>query len=455
MILSALNRIHFIGIGGIGMSALARFCLFNGKKVSGYDRVSTKLTMQLEKEGAEIHYVDEIDSFLNDSSIDLVVYTPAIPADSNQYNFFKKSSINMIKRAEFLGKITKDYYTIAVAGTHGKTTTSSIIAHILEHSDHGGIAFLGGIASNYSSNVILSNLNNIAVVEADEYDKSFLRLFPDLIVLTSMDPDHLDIYGDKDVFKDNFIAFTNLLKRNDSLIVHEEISDHFKTSKVYGEGVDSNLRILNACIKNGAYHFDILKNGYLIEGFILNYPGRHNLINTAAAIFVASEIGVSDIAIKNAVESFKGVKRRFEIHVNNENHTYIDDYAHHPKEIDALVSSVREFYPDKIVTGVFQPHLFSRTRDFMLEFCESLSKLDHVILMEIYPAREKPIEGVNSLSLLNKISCQSKKLLSKGTDLSSILDMYKSQVILTIGAGDIDLEVPKLKKFIENYSVNG
>jgi UDP-N-acetylmuramate--alanine ligase len=455
MILSALNRIHFIGIGGIGMSALARFCLFNGKKVSGYDRVSTKLTMQLEKEGAEIHYVDEIDSFLNDSSIDLVVYTPAIPADSNQYNFFKKSSINMIKRAEFLGKITKDYYTIAVAGTHGKTTTSSIIAHILEHSDHGGIAFLGGIASNYSSNVILSNLNNIAVVEADEYDKSFLRLFPDLIVLTSMDPDHLDIYGDKDVFKDNFIAFTNLLKRNDSLIVHEEISDHFKTSKVYGEGVDSNLRILNACIKNGAYHFDVVKNGYLIEGFILNYPGRHNLINTAAAIFVASEIGVSDIAIKNAVESFKGVKRRFEIHVNNENHTYIDDYAHHPKEIDALVSSVREFYPDKIVTGVFQPHLFSRTRDFMLEFCESLSKLDHVILMEIYPAREKPIEGVNSLSLLNKISCQSKKLLSKGTDLSSILDMYKSQVILTIGAGDIDLEVPKLKKFIENYSVNG
>ncbi len=454
MTLSTLNRIHFIGIGGIGMSALARFCLFNGKQVSGYDRVSTRLTKQLESEGAEIHYVDEISSVLNDAAIDLVVYTPAIPTDSNQYNFFKKSSINMIKRAEFLGEITKDYFTIAVAGTHGKTTTSSIIAHILEHSNHGGIAFLGGIASNYSSNVILSNKNNVAVVEADEYDKSFLKLFPDLIVLTSIDPDHLDIYGDKDVFKDNFIAFTKLLNRNDSLIVHEEISSHFKTSKMYGEGLDSNLRILNVDIKNGAYHFDVLKDGHPIEGITLNYPGRHNLINTAAAIFVASEIGVSDIAIKKAVESFKGVKRRFEIHVNNENHTFIDDYAHHPKEIDALVSSVREFYPDKVVTGVFQPHLFSRTRDFMVEFCESLSKLDHVILMEIYPAREKPIEGVTSSKLLNEISCQSKKLLSKGSDLSSVLDLDQSQVILTIGAGDIDLEVPKLKKFIENYAFN-
>jgi UDP-N-acetylmuramate--alanine ligase len=451
---SNINRIHFIGIGGIGMSALARFCLFNDKQVTGYDRVSTKLTKELEIEGAVINYSDTMDSISDYSAIDLVVYTPAIPADSNQLSFFKKSSTKMIKRAQFLGEITKDYFTIAIAGTHGKTTTSSIIAHILEESNHGGVAFLGGIASNYSSNVILNDKNNVAVVEADEFDKSFLKLYPDLIVLTSMDPDHLDIYGNQEAFKDNFIAFTDILKKEDSLIVHEGISEHFSTSKTYGEGTGNNLKISNVSIQEGAYQFDIIHGQHLIKGLKLNYPGRHNLTNTAAAIFVALEVGVSDLAIKKAVESFKGVKRRFEIHVHNKHHIYIDDYAHHPKEIDALISSVREFYPEKVVTGVFQPHLFSRTRDFMNEFCESLSKLDHVVLMDIYPAREKPIKGVTSSSMLKNISCQTKKVLPQGISLSSVIDMEKSQVVLTIGAGDIDLQVPKLKKFIANYSNN-
>ncbi len=454
MMLSNINRIHFIGIGGIGMSALARFFLFHDKEVTGYDRVSTNLTKELEEEGATITYDDEIDSIAGSSIIDLVVYTPAIPFDSKQFMFFKNSLITMMKRAEVLGEITKDYFTIAVAGTHGKTTTSSIIAHVLEESNYGGVAFLGGIASNYSSNVILNAKNNIAVVEADEYDKSFLQLYPDLIVLTSMDPDHLDIYGNQDEFKDNFIAFTNILKNKESLIVHEGIREHFQNPKTYGESQENQLSISNISIKNGAYYFDVIHKQSLIKGFVLNYPGRHNLINTAAAISVALEIGIPESAIKNAIESFKGVKRRFEIHVQNNRHIYIDDYAHHPKEIDALISAVREFYPDKHVTGVFQPHLFSRTRDFMNEFCESLSKLDHLILMDIYPAREKPIKGVDSLVMLKKINCDSKSILPKGENLSSVIEMENCQVILTIGAGDIDLEVPKLKKLITNYSAN-
>ena len=454
MKLTNINRVHFIGIGGIGMSALARFFLFNNKEVTGYDKVATNLTKELEKEGAIVSYVDEIDLALNEASIDLVVYTPAIPKDSKQFQFFMKSSKKMVKRAELLGQITKDFFTIAVAGTHGKTTTSSIIAHVLEESNHGGVAFLGGIASNYSSNVILNAKNNVAVVEADEFDKSFLKLFSDVIVLTSMDPDHLDIYGSQEALIDNFIAFTNTLKDKTSLIVHENISSYFQNPKTYGESDSNSLQLINVSIKNGAYQFDVLYKQHLLKDFVLNYPGRHNLTNAAAAILVALEMGISEKAIKHSISSFKGVKRRFEIHIKNKHHIYVDDYAHHPKEIEALVSSVREFYPNMEITGIFQPHLFSRTKDFMQEFCESLSKLDHLILMDIYPAREKPIKGINSTVLLENTNCKTKRILTKGESLSSMLTLEKDQVILTIGAGDIDLEVPKLKKYIANYSMN-
>ena len=269
-----------------------------------------------------------------------------------------------------------------------------------------------------------------------------------------MDPDHLDIYGSKEALIDNFIAFTNTLKDKTSLIVHEDISSYFQNPKTYGESDSNSLQLINVSIKNGAYQFDVLYKQHLLKDFVLNYPGRHNLTNAAAAILVALEMGISEKAIKHSISSFKGVKRRFEIHIQNKHHIYVDDYAHHPKEIEALVSSVREFYPKMEITGIFQPHLFSRTKDFMQEFCESLSKLDHLILMDIYPAREKPIKGINSTVLLENTNCKTKRILTKGENLSSMLKLEKDQVILTIGAGDIDLEVPKLKKYIANYSMN-
>ncbi len=449
MKLSEINRVHFIGVGGIGMSALARFFLFHKKNVSGYDRVSTVLTKELEEEGANIHYKDKVEVIKEIENIDLVVYTPAIPSDSEQLNFFNTNKFPIYKRAELLGEITKSYFTIAIAGTHGKTTTSSIIAHLLQESNYGGIAFLGGIATNYSSNVILNSNNNVAVVEADEFDRSFMHLSPDIIVLTSMDADHLDIYGNKEVLKENFISFTKILKNEKSLIVHEEISNYFKDAGVYGLR-NNNLSLKNIKIINGSYHFDVKYNGELLTGFILNYPGKHNLLNASAAVFVALKMDVPVTLIKKAIASFKGVKRRFEIHVNNSNHIYIDDYAHHPKEIDALISSVRELFPDKEITGVFQPHLFTRTRDFLEEFCESLSRLDHLILMDIYPARESPISGINSRVMLDKINCKTKKHLKRGFSLTDQIDLKKAQVILTIGAGDIDLEVKNINQHLIN-----
>ena len=449
MNLDNFKSIYFIGIGGIGMSALAHYFVNQGAKVSGYDRSKTELTIELEKVGVEISYDENIDSLKDLQNIQLVIFTPAIDSKNIYFEYFKKSQVPLLKRSQILGEITKPLDTIAVAGTHGKTTTSSIIAHILTSDNKDGLCFIGGITSNYKSNFLIGK-GNFSVVEADEYDRSFMNLFPDTIVLTSMDADHLDIYENKDFLVEAFKDFTNLLSDNKKLIVEENISHFFKENLSYGFKKDNDLQIINVQIKEGLYLFDIVFNNQTYENFVFKMPGSYNLLNAAGSILACLINGITVDSIKNGLQSYSGVKRRFDIQLSLPKLIYIDDYAHHPKEIDSLLSAVKSFYPQKFVVGVFQPHLFSRTRDFMDYFAESLSGFDEIFLLPIYPAREAPIEGIDSSVLMQKIKNTNKRLINSVDELFNFLNREIDMVLLTIGAGDIDKWPEQIKKIALN-----
>ncbi|RZK77204.1 MAG: UDP-N-acetylmuramate--L-alanine ligase [Pedobacter sp.] len=449
MELGDIKKVYFIGAGGIGMSALARYFMSRGCLVCGYDKTSTNLTATLEHEGILMSYVDDHAtlpaSFRDKNDDTLIVYTPTIPKDSQILNYFKDNGFILKKRSEVLGIISKGQFCIAVAGTHGKTTTSCIIAHVLTHTGYRCTAFLGGISTNYKSNFLIGD-NNVVVVEADEYDRSFLTLHPDISVITSMDADHLDIYGDAAQLVESFELFAGQLKDGGKLFVKEGLPLDGIT---YSANLNSSLKATNIHIENGNFVFDF-EDGYAnIKGLSLSLPGKHNVENAVAAIGVALSLGISSKLIKKAIASFTGVKRRFEYIVKSPEHLYIDDYAHHPEELRACFDAVRQLYPDKKLTVIFQPHLFTRTRDFADDFAKVLSTADDLLLLEIYPARELPLEGINSQMLLDKISLVEKEICRKEFVLERI-KIKKPELLLTVGAGDIDTLIDPLRKLLTN-----
>jgi len=444
-----VKRVYFLGIGGIGMSALARYFNERGAAVSGYDKTETSLTKKLVAEGIAIHYEDNID--LIDKAAELAIYTPAIPKDHRELNYFLQHNYQLVKRSEVLGAITNSSYSICVAGTHGKTTTSTMVAHILRHSGYGCNAFLGGIAVNYNSN-FWSNKKNVCVVEADEYDRSFLKLSPDVAIISSMDPDHLDIYGTAENMEQAFIDFSEKIKPGGCLILKHGLKRNadFKIADTSTYSVDdkqANIHISNLKIANGSYEFDVINNYWEIKDVVLNMGGLHNIENVIAAIGVAKYLKIEDDKIKKAVDDYKGVKRRFEYIVKDDEQVMIDDYAHHPEELRALLSGAKDLFPDKKCTVVFQPHLYSRTNDFADGFAESLDLADEVILLPIYPARELPMEGVNSEMILNRMKNKNKMVLSK-EDLLQWIKNNKTELLITAGAGDIDTLVAPMKKIL-------
>lgn len=446
MDLNQIHNVYFVGIGGIGMSALARYFKFIGKNVAGYDKTPTHLTDELKAEGIAIHFEDKVElialPFLNKENT-LVVVTPAVPKNHLQWNYFLNNGFVVKKRAEVLGIITKDTYCFAVAGTHGKTTTSSILGHVLYESGLDVTAFLGGIVENYNSNLIGSG-KTITVVEADEFDRSFLHLHPNIACITSMDADHLDIYGDTASIEASFREFADKVEDKKHLFVTNGLSLEGITVGVNeGKFSATNIRI-----EDGWYVFDVVTPYETITDLKFALPGHHNLTNALLALAMARTYGVPSDDIRKALESFKGVKRRFSYQIKKQNLVYIDDYAHHPTEINAVYQAVSELYPDKKVLAVFQPHLFSRTRDFADGFAKSLSAFENIVLLDIYPARELPIEGITSKWLLEKIENPNKKLVAK-SDLITLLKMSDADVIVTIGAGDIGEMVPEIKKVLD------
>jgi len=450
MELGKINRVFFVGIGGIGMSALARYFTKRGQVVCGYDKTRTKLTEALEQEGILITYLDESSAlpcaFLDHHEDTLIVYTPAIPKDSKILNHFRDKGFSLKKRSEVLGIISKGMFCIGIAGTHGKTTTSSIVAHILKDTGYDCTAFLGGITSNYNSNVLFGK-NNVVVVEADEYDRSFLTLHPDIAVVTSMDADHLDIYGDKSHLEESFRLYAGQLKENGTLYAHEGLPlDH---SVSYAASATANAKAENIRVEGAKFVFDYKDDTAEINDISLMLPGKHNVENTTVAIAIALKLGIAAEKVKQAVANFKGVKRRFEYIVNNGSQIYIDDYAHHPEELSACFHAVRQLYPDKKLTVIFQPHLFTRTRDFADEFAKVLSTADELLLLEIYPARELPLQGINSTFLLDKITLKNKKVCGKDFVVQYVKDA-KPELILTVGAGDIDTIIDPLKNILNN-----
>lgn len=450
MKLDTIKSVYFIGIGGIGMSAIARYFLNRGCQVFGYDKTKTTLTSLLEAEGMAIIYTDDVDSLpagldATDPEL-LVVYTPAIPKDSNILNYFKDQQFSLKKRSEVLGIISRGQFCIAVAGTHGKTTTSSIVAHILTDTGFGCTAFLGGIATNFESNFVLGS-NDVVVVEADEYDRSFLTLNPDIAVITSMDADHLDIYGDESQLHESFQLFAGQLKDNGTLFVKSGLPMDAGIS--YGINNQPGVSASNIRVENSRFFFDYSDDKHSITDLQILLPGRHNIENAVAAIAVALQMGIEADLIKKAVASFKGVKRRFEYVVNTDEHIYIDDYAHHPEELRACFDAVRELYPSKKLTVIFQPHLFTRTRDFADGFAEVLSSVDDLLLLDIYPAREKPLEGIDSRYLLDKITLNEKAAYTKG-DIIAAIEEKMPVLLVTVGAGDIDTLVQPLKKLLSH-----
>ena len=444
MNLKHIHSVYFIGIGGIGMSALARYFVAKDLKVGGYDKTKTDITATLENLGISIHFEDQIaciqDEFLNKEHT-LVVYTPAIPKDHKQLNYFKSNGFEVLKRSTVLGEITKQTFCMAVAGTHGKTTTTSILGHLLNACNVQVTAFLGGISENYNSNLIL-NGTDVTVVEADEFDRSFLTLSPDYACITSMDADHLDIYGDASELVKSFEDFSKKIKPNGKLFVKNGLPIQGIT---YGIEDNSDYSVQNIKIINGSYVFDVKTPNALLENFKFSLPGRHNLSNALIALAMTVEYGIPKPQLAKALASYKGVKRRFTYQIKNEDLVFIDDYAHHPEEINAVHQAVREMYPEKKVLAVFQPHLFSRTKDFGDDFAKSLSCFDEIILLDIYPARELPIEGISSEWLLNKIDNTNKKLVQK-SELIQHIKSSSAHVVLTIGAGDIGEEVKHIKK---------
>lgn len=438
-----IHNVYFIGIGGIGMSALARYFQNIGKKVAGYDKTPTRLTDELIASGMSIHFEDAIREIPSDFYVEntLVVVTPAVPVTHSEWNFFVERNYTIKKRSEVLGLITKDTFCFAVAGTHGKTTTSSILGHILFQSGLDVTAFLGGIVENYQSNLIGSG-KSITVVEADEFDRSFLHLHPNIACVTSMDADHLDIYGDVTAIEDSFREFADKVEEKSLLFVPKGLPLEGVQIAINEEAAFS---VQDIKIVDSVYLFSIQTPKELVTNVAFSLPGHHNLMNALMAFAMAYTYGVSVDLIKKALADFKGVQRRFSYQIKSEKLVYIDDYAHHPTEINAVNQAVRELYPNKKILAIFQPHLFSRTQDFAEDFATSLSRFDELLLLDIYPARELPIEGVTSTWLLSKIDNQNKKLTTQANLISDIL-ASDAQVIVTIGAGDIGEWVPSIKK---------
>ena len=443
MNLDKIHNIFFIGIGGIGMSALARYFHTLGKNVAGYDKTPTELTDELIESGISIHFQDKIDLIPTDFTKEttLVVITPAVPKAHSQWNYFIEREFEIKKRAEVLGIITKNTFCFAVAGTHGKTTTSSILAHILFQSGVDVTSFLGGIVENYNSNLV-GNGKTVTVVEADEFDRSFLHLHPNIACITSMDADHLDIYGDKASIEASFEEFASKIENKNNLFVTTQLP---LAGKTVGVNEPADFEATNIRIENSAYIFDIKTNNELISDVRFALPGKHNLTNALMAFAMAKTYGVSDEDSKKALASFKGIRRRFSYQIQSDNLVYIDDYAHHPTEINAVHQAVSELYPGQKVLAIFQPHLFSRTRDFADDFAKSLSAFDNVLLLDIYPARELPMEGISSEWLLSKMTNSNSKVVNKNEVISEILKS-DATVFVTIGAGDIGAMVPSIKK---------
>jgi UDP-N-acetylmuramate--alanine ligase len=449
MNLAQIHNVYFIGIGGIGMSALARYFKSIGKNVAGYDKTQTELTDELETLGIAIHFEDAIESIPSEFYTEntLVIVTPAVPVSHSEWNYLLERNYQIKKRAEVLGIITKNTFCFAVAGTHGKTTTSSILGHILYESGADVTSFIGGIVENYNSNLI-GNGKTITVVEADEFDRSFLHLHPNIACITSMDADHLDIYGDKKAIEDSFEEFADKVSDKSQLFVTKNLPLEGVTVAVNEE---ANYKAFNIRIENGNYLFDVQTPKEIISNLEFGLPGKHNLTNALMALAMAKTFGTSNDAIAKALKSFKGIKRRFSYQIKEKNLVYIDDYAHHPTEINAVHQAVSELYPNQKVLAIFQPHLFSRTRDFGDDFAKSLSAFDEVILLDIYPARELPIPGITSKWLLDKITISDKKLVTKEALIPTILQS-DAKIIVTIGAGDIGELVPTIKKALnENF----
>ena len=443
MNLNQIHNVYFIGIGGIGMSALARYFKAIGKNVSGYDKTETELTKELQQLGIAIHFEDRIDLIPTDYYVEntLVIITPAVPIHHSEWNYFLERDFEVKKRAEVLGIITKDTFCFAVAGTHGKTTTSSILGHILYESGVDVTAFVGGIVENYNSNLI-GNGKTVTVVEADEFDRSFLHLYPNIACVTSMDADHLDIYGDSASIEASFVEFADKVTDKSKLFITKDLPIEGVTC---GVNEDANFTAFNIRIVNSQYVFDVRTPSETIVNIEFGLPGKHNLMNALMALAMAKTFGLPNEDIASALHSFKGIKRRFSYQIKTEKLVYIDDYAHHPTEINAVHQAVRELYPGQKVLAIFQPHLFSRTKDFADDFAQSLAAFDEVILLDIYPARELPIEGITSQWVLNKIDNRNKKLVSKQELIPSILQS-EAKVIVTIGAGDIGELVSFIKK---------
>ncbi len=446
-----IQRVYFLGIGGIGMSALARYFNANAVVVAGYDKTETTLCKQLAAEGINIHYEDSVE--LLDKNADLVVYTPAVPKDHKELNYFLENNYQVVKRSDVLGAITADTFNICVAGTHGKTTTSSMLAHILRHSGFGCNAFLGGIAVNYNTNFWGSD-NNVSVAEADEYDRSFLKLSPDVAIISSMDADHLDIYGTAENMEQAFIDFSAKIKPGGLLISKyglKRSNDLTAAHHISYDVIDTNATVhaSNININNGSYQFDVYLKNELIMDVVLNMGGMHNIENVIAAIAVAHHLKITEEKIKAAVADFKGVKRRFEYVIKTDNQVMIDDYAHHPEELRALIEGAKKMFTNKKCCVVFQPHLFSRTRDLADGFAAVLDMADEVILLPIYPARELPIEGVSSEMILNRMKNANATILNKETLLQHI-ENSSIELLITAGAGDIDTMVGPLREILKH-----
>ncbi len=444
-----ISKIYFIGIGGIGMSALARYFKSKGALVSGYDKTPTPLTDELQASGIDIHFEENTE--LIPKELDVVVYTPAIPKDHKEFIYYKQNNYTVVKRSDILQWITQNSFNICIAGTHGKTTITTMTAHVLRDSGYGCNAFLGGIAANYNTN-FWSSENKVVVVEADEYDRSFLKLVPDVAVVTAMDPDHLDIYGTGEEVENAFIQFTKKLKpggflltkyglhRSDELVAGKHLTYHF-------DNIQADVYVTNIRIEDGAYYYDVAGKEWSLKDVVLNMGGLHNIENSIVAIIIAKHLNIEDEKIKNAIANFKGVKRRFEYIIRNDVHILIDDYAHHPEELRALITGVCSMFRNEKLTVVFQPHLYSRTKDLYKEFGAVLSLADEVILLPIYPARELPMPGVSSELIFHEITIPKKRILSKEM-LLQVIEMEKPKLIAMCGAGDIDALVLPVKNVL-------
>ena len=436
-----MKNIYFIGIGGIGMSAIARYYNAKGYKVSGYDRTPSPLTHELEAEGIDVHYEDNTDFVPKDVEDTLVVYTPAFPKDMGELVYVQEHGYRVIKRSRMLGEIAQGQRCMAVAGTHGKTTTSTLVSHIFTASGEGCSAFLGGISKNYGSNLLISS-NDVIVAEADEFDRSFLQLFPEIAVITSMDPDHLDIYGDEAHIREAFKAFASQVSGTVIAKHGLDITPADTKARIMTYGFNTpEADFWAEPLERG--HFNLHHPAGVIKDCVVGIPGWVNVENGTAAAAIALTYGIEHLKVKEALATFEGVKRRFDMQVRGNRHIYIDDYAHHPREISAALSSIRESYPDMKMTAVFQPHLYTRTRDFAPEFAQALSSVDKLILLDIYPAREEPIPGVTSEIIFKDVTAPEKVLLKR----SEFMDYIKGEdveLLVTLGAGDIDRFVPEI-----------